>query len=85
MSKGGRDIAMRISWNDLHVLLVAEGVSWSPDVADDMAARIRPLWRNALEDFKESGFLADYDDYDDEDYEDELEEDFEEEGAEYDG
>lgn len=67
---------MRISWSDLSVLLVAEGVSWSPDVADDMAARIRPLWRNALEDFKETGFLSE----EVEDYEDE--EELEEEGVE---
>lgn len=75
-SGNSRNIAMRISWSDLSVLLVAEGVSWSPDVADDMAARIRPLWRNALEDFKETGFLSE----EVEDYEDE--EELEEEGVE---
>lgn len=68
---------MRISWEDLSVLLVAEGVSWSPDVADDMASRIRPLWRGALEEFKEMGFLAS--DYEEED---EEEEELEEEGVE---
>lgn len=77
---GGRNIAMRIAWNDLHVLLVAEGVSWSPDVADDMVSRIRPLWQGALDDFREAGFLSEYDDYDDD-----LEDELEEEGTDYNG
>lgn len=78
--KSGRDMAIRIGWNDLHVLLVAEGVSWSPDVADDMVARIRPLWQGALQDFKDLGFLSE-----DDDYLDEYDEEFEEEGVEDNG
>ena len=62
--KSGRDIMLRVSYGELQVLLVAEGVSWSPDVANDMIARIRPLWRDALTDFKELGYLEDYDEDD---------------------
>lgn len=43
-----RDISMHVGYGDLRCSIVAEGVSWSPDVADDMITRMQQLWQNTL-------------------------------------
>lgn len=43
-----RDISMHVGYGDLRCSIVAEGVSWSPDVADDMLARMARLWDQTL-------------------------------------
>lgn len=43
-----KDIRVQISYLDLRVSLVAEGCSWSPDVAEDMVNRMDSLWASAL-------------------------------------
>jgi len=43
-----KDIKISVSYLDLRVTMVAEGVSWSPDVAQDMVNRIENLWESAL-------------------------------------
>jgi len=43
-----RDVAMRMSYGELAVQVIAEGVAWSPDVADDMVRRTSELWCNAV-------------------------------------
>jgi hypothetical protein len=43
-----RDISVHVGYLDLRASLVAEGVSWSPDVASDMVNRMSQLWENTL-------------------------------------
>lgn len=69
---------MRIMYDDIRCELVSEGTSWSPDVANDMVARIKDLWQAAMTTIVESGAYAlryanegiDWDDDDDEDVDD---------------
>lgn len=50
-----KDMVIRIVYDDIRCELIAEGASWSPDVADDMTARIKDLWKAAMETIVESG------------------------------
>lgn len=45
----GKNLIAKVSYGDLKVELTAEGASWNPDIADDLIARVRVLWRDALE------------------------------------
>jgi hypothetical protein len=50
-----RDIGMHISWGDIRCSVIAEGRSWSPDVADDMVNRMGDLWENTLRSISDTG------------------------------
>ena len=50
-----KNIMGRVVYGDLRVELVAEGVSWNPDVADDMIKRLNGMWRASLESMMETG------------------------------
>ena len=45
----GKNLIAKVCYGDLKVELVAEGASWNPDIADDLIARVRIRWRDALE------------------------------------
>lgn len=55
---GAGDISVMVRYGDLQVALQAEGVSWSPDVADDMTSRIRKLWSDVITDAKAHGLMG---------------------------
>lgn len=50
-----KDMIIRIVYDDIRCELIAEGASWSPDVADDMAARIKDLWKSAMQTIVDTG------------------------------
>jgi len=50
-----KNIMARVVYGDLRVELTAEGVSWNPDVADDLIKRVNSLWRSSLEAMQETG------------------------------
>lgn len=52
-----RDIAVALSFGNIGISINAEGVSWSPDVASDMAARIMGLLRDTLAEAASYGLL----------------------------
>jgi len=57
-----------ISWQDMRVGLLAEDVSWSPDVASDMANRLHEMWHNALLELYRFGMLDGEHDEDDDEF-----------------
>lgn len=63
-----RDIQIHVAYGDMRVSLIAEGVSWSPDVASDLVSRARDAWRNTLEELAFIGLIdiGDGEDGDDE-------------------
>ena len=60
-----RDIHVHVGYGELRCALVAEGVSWSPDVAADMVSRMQSLFCNTLLEVYQYGLLDDDDDDDD--------------------
>lgn len=70
MARFSRDMSVHIGYGDIRVALVAEGESWSPDVARDMVNRVGEIWRNTLEGLWEVGLVGNNNDDDDEDDED---------------
>lgn len=50
-----KDMIIRIVYDDIRCELIAEGASWSPDVADDMTARIKDLWKAAMQTIVDTG------------------------------
>lgn len=61
-----RDIHVHVGYGELRCALVAEGVSWSPDVASDMVTRMGALWSKTLEEAYMYGLLDTDEDDDDE-------------------
>ena len=57
-----RDIHVHVGYGELRCALVAEGVSWSPDVAADMVSRMQHLFCNTLLEVYQYGLLDDGDD-----------------------
>lgn len=51
----GKDMIVRIVYDDIRCELIAEGASWNPDVANDMVARLKDLWRDSMQTIVESG------------------------------
>lgn len=43
-----RDMSMHVGYLDLRCTIIAEGVSWSPDVADDMVKRMKVLFDDTM-------------------------------------
>lgn len=50
-----KNIMARVIYGDLRVELTAEGVSWNPDVADDLIKRVNALWKSSLESMQDTG------------------------------
>lgn len=44
-----KNITVKVTYGDLTVELTAEGASWNPDVANDLIARTKVLWRDSIE------------------------------------
>jgi hypothetical protein len=61
-----RDMSVHVAYLDLHLALVAQGVAWSPDVADDMIARVGKLFDQSM------ATLAEYGVYEEEEDEEEF-------------
>ena len=62
-----RNLIAKVAYSDLRVELIAEGAVWNPDVADDLIARVKSLWRDSLESMVETNAwkMVDVDDVDD--------------------
>jgi hypothetical protein len=54
MKVPARDMSIHVAYLDLHLAIVAQGVSYSPDVADDMVGRMAGLLDESI------GVLAEY-------------------------
>lgn len=68
-----RDMSVALQFGNLAFHMQAEGVSWSPDVADDMSKRLVGMLRDSLAEAHAYGLLpsvyadvAETDDYEDE-------------------
>lgn len=57
-----RDMSVHVAYLDLHLAVVAQGVSYSPDVADDMIGRMSKLLDESLMRLAEYGLLGEQDD-----------------------
>ena len=68
-----RSIGLHIRYLDLNISLMSEGSSWSPDVADDMVARMGVCLENTIRSMVEYGVMQSSDS--EEDYEDDDEDD----------
>lgn len=61
-----RDMSVHLAYLDLHLAIVAQGVSYSPDVADDMIGRMSKLLDESLLRLAEYGMLDTEDEEEDE-------------------
>ena len=61
-----RDMSVHVAYLDLHLAIVAQGVAWSPDVADDMISRMSKLLDQSMM------TLSQYGVFDDDEEEDEF-------------
>lgn len=52
-----RDMSIHLAYLDLHLGIVAQGVGWSPDVADDMIGRMKDLFDQSLYTMAEYGVI----------------------------
>ena len=57
-----RDMSLHLAYLDLHLGIVAQGVGWNPDIADDMVNRMKGLFDQSLYTLHEYGHLGDWDD-----------------------
>ena len=56
-----RDMSVHVAYLDLHLAIVAQGVSWSPDVADDMITRMSKLLDQSMMTLSQYGVFGDDD------------------------
>ena len=61
-----RDMSVHLAYLDLHLAIVAQGVAYSPDVADDMIGRMSKLLDESLMRLAEYGLLDTEEDDEDE-------------------
>jgi len=61
-----RDMSVHLAYLDLHLAIVAQGVAYSPDVADDMVGRMSKLLDQSLLRLAEYGLLDTEEDEEDE-------------------
>lgn len=61
-----RDMSVHVAYLDLHLAIVAQGVSWSPDVADDMITRMSKLLDQSMMTLSQYGVFGDDDEDEDE-------------------
>lgn len=52
-----RDMSVHLAYLDLHLAVVAQGVAYSPDVADDLVGRMSSLFDQSLMRLAEYGLL----------------------------
>ena len=52
-----RNISLHLRYLDLNVAIMSEGSSWSPDVADDMVARMEKYFENTIRTMVDYGML----------------------------
>lgn len=52
-----RDMSLALSFGNIAASVSAEGVSWSPDVASDMSARLVGMVRELLQEAAQYGLL----------------------------
>ncbi len=52
-----RSIGLHVRYLDLNISLMSEGSSWSPDVADDMVARMGVCLENTIRSLIEYGMM----------------------------
>lgn len=53
------NIGIHVNFLDLSLAIVAGGVSWSPDVADDMTRRMKNLFDESISTLVLHGFMQD--------------------------
>ena len=53
------DIGIHVNFLDLSLAIVADGVAWSPDVADDMTRRMKILLDDSVSTLVQYGFMQD--------------------------
>lgn len=63
-----RDMSVHVAYLDLHLAIVAQGVSWSPDVANDMIGRIGKLFDQSMLTLAQYGAFETEDDEEDDEY-----------------
>lgn len=61
-----RDMSVHVAYLDLHLAIVAQGVAWSPDVADDMINRMNRLLDQSMMTLSQYGVFDDDEEEDDE-------------------
>lgn len=66
------DIHCHISYGDIRVAMVAEGCSWSPDVARDITNRTAEVWHNTLLELYRFGMLEQPSEEDEEEEDDDY-------------
>ena len=57
-----RDMSLHLAYLDLHLGIVAQGVGWNPDIADDMVNRMKGLFDQSLYTLHEYGHAGNRDD-----------------------
>ena len=66
-----RSIGLHVRYLDLNISLMSEGSSWSPDVVDDMVARMADCLENTIRSMIEYGVMQSADSAEEEEDEDE--------------
>lgn len=61
-----RDMSVHVAYLDLHIAIVAQGVAWSPDVANDMVARVGKLFDQSMLTLAQYGVFDEDEEEDDE-------------------
>lgn len=59
-----RDIMIHVGYLDLQLAVVAQGVAWSPDVADDMVNRVGKLLDQSIDTLMQYGLFDEDEDED---------------------
>ena len=62
-----RNISLHLRYLDLNIAIMSEGSSWSPDVADDMVARMQKYLDNTVRTMVEYGMFDSSTEEEDED------------------
>jgi hypothetical protein len=62
-----RNISLHLRYLDLNIAIMSEGSSWSPDVADDMVARMQKYLDNTVRTMVEYGMFESSTEEEDED------------------
>lgn len=63
-----RDMSVHVGYLDLHLAIVAQGVAWSPDVADDMIGRMGKLFDESMYTLVQYGVLDSEEDEDEDEF-----------------
>lgn len=63
-----RDMSVHVAYLDLHLAIVAQGVAWSPDVADDMITRMSKLLDQSMMTLTQYGVLIEDDEEEDDEF-----------------